>query len=227
MALEKAVITNTETNEKIQVLFNPEEYTVNKDINYAQAGVPGLSGPILQFVAGNMSTLELELLVDTHEAHQEGAVKTQADEDVRNLTGKIVGLMTIDSNSHAPPVLIFSWGSLSFTCVLARCSQRFIMFRPDGIPVRARLTVTFNEYLDPEREAKAINRQTADFSKEVIVGQGATLSGIAADTYGDAALWRPIAIANGIDDPRALAAGRRLRIPSLPFTDPESGERYG
>ena len=33
-------------------MFNPEEYTVNRDINYAQTGVPGLSAPIIQFVHG-------------------------------------------------------------------------------------------------------------------------------------------------------------------------------
>jgi hypothetical protein len=31
-------------------------------------------------------------------------------------------------------------------------------------------------------------------------------------------------LANEIVDPRALFAGQSLRIPSLPFIDPESGE---
>jgi nucleoid-associated protein YgaU len=227
MALEKAVITNTVTLDTVPVLFNPEEYTINKDINYAQSAIPGLSGPILQFVNGNMSTLEMELLVDTLEAHEEGPTRTQAGEDVRNLTGKITDLMAISSTTHAPPVLIFTWGSLSFTCVLARCSQKFIMFRPDGTPVRARLTVAFNEYLDPEREAKLVNRLTADYSKRVIVLQGDTLSRIAARLYQDPRLWRPIAIQNKIADPRQIRPGQQLLVPSLPFIDPQSGERFG
>jgi nucleoid-associated protein YgaU len=37
-------------------------------------------------------------------------------------------------------------------------------------------------------------------------------------------MWRPIAIVNEIDNPRALATGQSLIIPSLPFIDPESGE---
>ena len=44
MALEKAMITNTTTGDKVTVLFNPEEYRLNRDINYAQIAVPGLSG---------------------------------------------------------------------------------------------------------------------------------------------------------------------------------------
>lgn len=228
MPLEKASLTNCVTLDKIPVMFNPEEYTVSKDINYAQTSIPGLSGPILQFVNGNMQTLEMELLLDTYEEHREGSrVLNQAGEDVRNLTRKITDLMVIDPEIHAPPVLIFAWGSFSFTCVLARVSQRFIMFKPDGIPIRARLNVTFNEYIDPEREAKEISRQTADYTKVHTVTEGETLSSIATRAYGDPKLWRPIAIDNHIDEPRNLFTGQRLRIPPLPFRDPESGEIVG
>ena len=98
--------------------------------------------------------------------------------------------------------------SLNLRCVLSRVSQHFIMFMPDGVPVRARLNCTFIEYVDPEQEAKAANLQTADFSKVHVVTRGETLSGIAAARYQDPTRWRPIALANGIADPRALDRGR-------------------
>ena len=72
MALEKAIITNTVTGEHVPVMFNPEEYTLNRDINYAQTAIPGLSAPILQFVNGNAESLEMELFLDTHEARATG-----------------------------------------------------------------------------------------------------------------------------------------------------------
>lgn len=227
MALEKALITNCVTREKIPVMFNPEEYTVNKDINFAQTAVPGLSAPIIQFVNGNLQTLEMELFLDTYEEHRSGSrILNQAGEDVRQLTSKITGLMNIDPTTHAPPVLLFTWSSLSFTCVLARTSQRFTMFKADGTPVRARLQVTFNEFRNIDLEAKEIKRETANFSKSYVVGQGETLSGIAGRTYGTPTLWRPIALLNGIDDPRTLPVGLQLQIPQLPFRDPETGEVY-
>jgi nucleoid-associated protein YgaU len=223
MALEKAVITNTNTGVRIPVQFNPEEYSVNRDNNFAQAAVPGLSAPLLQFAHGNMQTLELELLLDTYEAHR-GPPANAAGEDVRPLVRKVTGLMDIDPTTHAPPVLLFTWGSFSFTCVLARASQRFIMFRPDGIPVRARVQVTFNEFKNAELEAKEIKRETADYSRWHEVGQGETLSSLAGRLFGNPALWRAIALRNGLNDPFALTTGRRLMIPQLPFEDPESGE---
>lgn len=234
MALEKAVITNTVTSERIPVLFNPEEYTLSKDNNFAQVGVPGLSAPILQFVHGNLSTLEMELLVDTYEAHQEGNRRlNQAGEDVRVLTRKITDLMVISPATHAPPVLIFTpVVSLSFpgatmhsfTCVLARVSQRMIMFLPNGTPVRARLQVTFNEFINAELEAKEVKRETVDYSKIYTISQGETLSAIAWRAYGNPRLWRPIALRNGLDDPHVLPVGQQLIVPHLPYRDPNTGE---
>jgi LysM repeat protein len=214
MALAKARITVEHTGRQFDVLFNPEEYSLNKDNNFASQAIPGLSSPILQFVHGNLRTLEMELFFDT----------TDARTDVRTETSKVVDLLKIDSELHAPPVVRVAWGSLHLRCVLTRANQKFLRFLEDGRPTRARVAVTFSEFIDPEREAKEVNRQTADFSKVYIVQRGDTLSGLADRFYDDAASWRPIAIANGIDDPLSLEPGQQLHVPALPFTDPATGE---
>jgi nucleoid-associated protein YgaU len=92
--------------------------------------------------------------------------------------------------------------------------------------VRARLTVTFNQYSNAELEAKEVKRETADYTKLHVVRQGETLAAIAAAVYGDPRLWRPIALRNRVDDPRRLAAGTRLTVPQLPYRDPGSGEVF-
>jgi Contractile injection system tube protein/LysM domain len=182
---------------------------------------------VLQFVSGNMQTLEMELFVDTYEEHRFGArVLNSAQEDVRDFTSQITDLMNIQPASHGPPVLLFTWASLSFICVLARASQRFIMFLADGTPVRARLQVVFNEFRNVDLEAKEVKRETADFTRRYTVNQGETLSGIAGASYGDPALWRVIALANAIDRPRPLAAGQELVLPNLPYRDPDTDIVY-
>lgn len=223
MAFEKATLTNTVTGARVSVLFNPEDYTVNREVNWAQASIPGLSAPLLQFVSGAMQTLEMELLMDSREDH----TGVSAGSDIRNQTSQVVGLMDIDPTTHAPPVVLFAWGSLTFTCVLARVTQRFIMFRPDGVPIRARLQVTFNEFRDVELEAEEVKRETANYSKRHTVSEQETISSIAASTYGDPTLWRPLALLNGIDNPRDLPVGLQLAIPPLPYRDPDSGEVFG
>jgi hypothetical protein len=235
VALEKAVILNTHTGKLIPVMFNPEEYVFSKENNFAQMAVPGLRGPLVQFVNGNQKTLQMELLVDTYEAHDlAGQQMNHAGQDVRDFTSQITQLMDIDPDLHAPPVLQFvpgDWGPrgssssiLPLTCVLAKVSERFVLFLRSGIPVRARLQATFVEYLDPELAAQEIKTQTADYTQLHAVLQGETLTDIAGRLYHDPALWRPIALRNQIDDPRAMAIGVQLVIPQLPFRNPETGE---
>jgi len=228
MALEKArIVKQRDVNDFVDVMFNPEEYTVNRDNNFAQIAVPGLRAPLLQFVNGNMQTLEMELLLDSLEAHQAGSRRlNEAGDDVRPLVRKVTRLLDIDPATHAPPVLVFVWASLSFTCVLTRVTQTFTMFRSDGAPVRARLRVTFNEFTNAETEAKEVKRETVDYTKVHTVTAGDTIDRLAFTLFGAAHLWRPIAIVNVLEDPRSLQVGQRLLIPRLPFRDPDTGEVY-
>src|SRR6185503_199088 len=119
MTLEKVEIKNLFTGDKFKVVFNPEEYTLNKDNNFASQTIPGLGSPLLQFVNGNLRTLEMTLLFDTYLPL---TTKLKPIRDVREETQKVVDLLKINSDYHAPPLLEVSWASLFFRCVLARVS---------------------------------------------------------------------------------------------------------
>jgi nucleoid-associated protein YgaU len=213
--LEKATLTNVVTGRRVSVQFNPEEYTLNRETSFAHLTVPGLAAPVVQFVAGQAQTIDMELLVDTTEASPAGGPGA----DVRRLVADVTSLMDIDPDLHAPPPVVFAWGQLTFTSVLTKVSQKYVLFRPDGTPVRARLTVTLSEYRNVELEAKDIKRQTVDYTKLHVVSDGDSLPIIAHREYADATAWRPIALRNGITDPRRLSVGATLAIPRLPWMD--------
>lgn len=219
MPLAKATITAENSGERLEVMFNPEEYSLNRDNNFASQAIPGLSSPILQFAHGNLRTLDMELLFDTYEL-------PDAQRDVRLNTQKLIKFMEIDSSLHAPPVLRVTWASLQFRCVLTKAAQKFLFFLSDGRPVRARVSVSFTEYIDPEREAKQVNRQTADFTKIHLVKDGETIDSIANLHYENPQIWRAIAFVNRMDNPDALLPGMTLSIPRLPFVNPETGEVF-
>ena len=155
MGLEHATLTNLDTGDRFEVLFNPAEYSLSKENSFAQAAVPGLGSPLLQFVHGNVRTLDMELFFDTYEAHAHaGTVVNAARTDVRALTRPVVGLMAINPATHAPPIVLFAWGDLTFTGVLVRANERFTTFLESGVPVRAEIQVTFHEWLPGEDESK-------------------------------------------------------------------------
>lgn len=204
MKLEKANISVViGGGDEVEVLFNPNEYRLSGSNQFAEVAIPGLPSPPLQFVKGNSRTLTMQLFFDTFETGS----------DVREHTRKVTGLLDIDPELHAPPVVLFTWGDLNFMGVLERAEQRFTLFYASGIPARATVDVTFKEFTEGTEQAG--KNRSATFDKRRTVRRGDTLSGIAGREYGDPGNWRPIAAANGIDDPLALYPGQVLVIPAI------------
>jgi hypothetical protein len=210
MELKKAVITPL-GGEGINVLFNPTQYQVTESNQFAEVAIPGVGAPPLQFVRGAARTLSMQLFFDTYDPVQDGV---KQGSDVRKYTDQIVNLLAVGSDTHAPPICRFSWAHFAFVGVLEKADQRFTLFMPNGTPVRATIDVSFKE-LGQQQPDQAGNLFSADFAKQYVVRRGDTLSNIAADKYGDPAQWRPIAEANGMDDPLGLEPGQVLVIPAV------------
>jgi hypothetical protein len=198
--------------EVIHVQFNPTEYTLAKSANIAEIAIPGLDAPILQFVAGQTEKLTLDLFFDTT---MQGGLGAKA-KDVTEQTNQVYQLVKVQPKTHAPPRVRFQWGSgLSFVAVVESVSQKFTLFAPNGVPLRATLSVTFREYKTLEEQLKELNLQSADHTRRYTVVQGDSLAGIAAREYGDAGQWRRIADENidRLPNIRRLPVGTELRLP--------------
>jgi hypothetical protein len=222
MALVKAVI---EVDPKdrgpgllplIPVQFNPAEYTLSKGAQIAEIAIPGIDSPILQFIRGQNEKLTLELFFDTTQFGMGVAPVV----DVRTLTQPVYQLVKIQSKTHAPPRVRFVWGmGLSFRAIVESIQQKFTVFNPVGIPLRAGLTVTFREYKTLDEQLQELNLQSSDHTKRRKVRRNDTLSNIAFQEYGDAGQWRHIAEepANAavLPDPRHPVPGTELVIPAL------------
>ncbi|RLC93524.1 MAG: peptidoglycan-binding protein [Chloroflexi bacterium] len=212
--LTKATITNCDTNEIVECMFNPKEYTFGKQNTWKSGLVMGGNVPKVEFGGGQAMTLQMELFFDTYES----------GEDVRKHTNKIWKLMMINpdtkdkGNKGRPPLCTFSWGDMwSFKAVITSLSQKFTMFTGDGKPVRSTLSVTFQQ---AEEEGKYPGQNPTTLStpgyKTRRVKEGETIDWIAFDEYGDPALWRFLAETNDLDDPLRLEVGQMLAIPPAP-----------
>jgi hypothetical protein len=100
-----------------------------------------------------------------------------------------------------------------FRCIVESVKQKFTLFSPDGIPLRATLTVALREYKTLDEQLKHLNLTSPDRTHSYVTQNGDTLARIAAQYYRGSGEWRSIADANGIEDPRRLAPGATLTIP--------------
>lgn len=198
----------------IPCLFNPKEYTISRSNSWSVPPAKGENLGEYEFGGGNPAQMTLQLLFDTFE---DGV-------DVRNrYTSKIWKLMRVNpqlkdnkSGKGRPPRVQFQWGDVGFEAVIVSISQKFILFKDDGVPVRATLDVSFQQIKD-ENSWEGQNPTSGGLGggRQVTVMEGDTLTAIAYNEYGDSNKWRAIADANRLTSVRRLRPGTVLELPAL------------
>jgi hypothetical protein len=207
MGLEKAKIIDVSHAQSgfVEVLFNPTDLSVECGSHYASMPVPGLSMPILQYIRGESDVLSLELFLDA----------TDQNKDIKEDLAKLEKFVVIDSSLHAPPVAEFFWGGFSFTGVVTSLRRKMTLFSEDGRVLRARVTLSIKSYKSAEVQLRELKLSSPDRTHVRVLREGETLAHIAYEVYGDPRMWRPIALANGIERPRFIDPGTPLQIPAL------------
>jgi hypothetical protein len=199
------VVSPTIDNPIVPFHFNPTEYQIQKGNTFAEIPIPGLESPPIQFIRGASEKLSADLLLDTSDTL----------EDVRIVyVDRLREMMRLSEELHAPPIVNFVWDSAIFKGVVESLGITYTLFTQEGVPIRAKVALALKEYRPVEVQ---VRRPVAspDFDKTWVVKRGDTLSGIASLVYRDPAVWRSIARANEIIDPRSLEVGRRLLLPRL------------
>ena len=212
--------------EMLDVQFNPTELTLDKAVQIAEIAIPGLDSPLVQFVRGQNEKMSLELFFDTtEEGTGPGATS------VTTKTDPFYSLVKIDPDTHAPPICELFWNASfpgadllpaaggqrrnSFTFVVDSVKQKFTFFSPEGVPLRATLTLSLREYKTLDEQLAQLNLSSPNRTHAYVTVQGDTLARVAGRFYRKPVEWRAIADKNDIEDPRRLAVARVLTVPPI------------
>lgn len=192
----------------IECAFNPQNYTVSKTNIWTYKPTQSKDMPTPEFGGGMPMTYKLSLLLDSSLDGPDKSVKDQANSLMKAMHG----------GGSAPKFIQFSWGSVKLPKgAPVSISIQYALFHPNGEPIRAfvDLELAQAEELSPAGIAQnPTTRGTAGLTQHSVT-DGDSLPMIAYRAYGDATRWRPIAEANGIDDPMRLRRGSTLTIPRL------------
>ena len=211
--VEKAFL-EIENGERLPCLFNPAQLEISRSNSWAGESLPGRGVPRLRYSGARPGTMAVELFFDT----------TNDGSAVTKYTGKILALMEIDTSlpgandathNARPPYVTFHWGDLhSYKAVIAHLDLTFTYFSSAGTPLRATLKLVLRQY-EPSTAFGPQNPTSGTPRPHRVhrVQPGETLDRISARYYGDSTRWRALAVANGIEDPLALAPGTMLSIP--------------
>ncbi len=193
--------------------FNPTGWSRSYEIEFEQQqGAGNTPGPSV-FKRYKTQDYTFELIFDGTGATDDNPfdrvpVATRVEDFL-----KACALM--DGEVHRPRYLILNWGSDITRCVMKSAALNYTLFKPDGTPLRAKVTAIFSESLDEELRVAKENKQSPDLTRLHQVTQGETLPILTWRYYGDAALYARVARFNDLGDFREVRAGQYLQFPPL------------
>ena len=194
-------------------LLNPENYQTQDQVKYDKSQALGASGTELKYNASAPKVITLKLLFDSTGIIRgsTGDLEKQL-QDFRDLVINYAGEI------HEPYYLILSWGTLLFKGRLSDLQARYTLFRPDGTPVRAEVSISVTASVDDElREAKE-NKQSPDVTHLVTIKAGETLPYLCYKIYGDSRFYLEVARVNRLESPSAVLPGLQLFFPPIDKT---------
>lgn len=218
MELAKAYLCEVDNPmNRVTFHFNPTTIKFSKNANFrrepAQAAA---NAPPVQFQGSGPTELNLDLLLDAV-GKLGGSVAKEVDQLLK-WTGPTPE--SANTPSPSPPKLQFNWGRLKlgssdkFEGHLEKVNVTYALFNKDGTPIRADVSLSLKATpVEQPGTNPTSGGRRAHRSHQLTRGE--TLQSLAQAVYGNAAYWRGIAVANGIDDPMRVPPGRHLLVPDL------------
>lgn len=215
--LEKAtlrVVEGDPTQTSLRFIYNPKEFTTQKSSSWNRPTTSGArSATPPQFAGAGPQTVSMEIMLDAWE------------DEAADVVAKVQTLLewlkptsgSIQRRRPSPPVLSFEWGSsralADFRGYLKQVTAKYTVFKPDGTPLRATCTIQLEEIPQiPSGTNPTSGARDSRWSRTL--AEGDTLQSVAWHEYRDAALWRGLAVFNGIDDPFRVPPGTRILVPT-------------
>lgn len=212
------------------VQVNPASYTLEHQVNYAPRQRQGDSGQDAVFRNAEPVTMDFDFLFDAT-----GVIPPPSELGDVPLVGAVASALsdaedcvvmdeiqkfnrvvyTYDGESHRPRKVLLSWGTLAFTCALKSASYEFKLFKPDGTPLRAQATCSFQEARTDSERALIENNSSPDLTHRATVREGDKLPLMVYRVYNDASVYMDVARSNRIINFRQLRTGAQIAMPPL------------
>jgi len=216
--LAKAYLCEVDNpSKRVDFHFNPTTIQFEKKADFRrEPSQAAADAPPVQFRGTQSTDLNLSLLLDAVE-EPGGSVVAEVEQMLGWTTPAAASTST---PSPSPPKLLFNWGKLKigtadkFVGHLERVGVHYLLFASDGTPIRAEVSLTLKSVPQGPGAGNPTSGGQHPYRAHRL-SRGETLASVAWSVYGDASLWRAVALANQIDDPLRVPPGRELLLPAV------------
>ena len=196
--------------------INPESYTENLKVEYEKKKGQGNQGTNPKYTATSPKELKLDFVLDgtgTVEGYEASLKELPVPEQITRFLGTVY---SVNGTIHQPNRLKINWGEhLVFDCVLSGVDINYTLFKPDGTPIRAKLSATFLNYIEEEKRVKEQDNNSPYLTHVFPLRGGETLAYKAYEIYGATNYYLQVARANELTSFRNVQEGRELVFPPI------------
>ncbi len=189
-------------------MFNPENWDQNESYEYDEVIADGEHKGKQVFKHVKSSELSFELLLDGTGASGEKREVTKLIYDLRKTVG-------FNGDEHRPNKLFIIWGYFIFHGVITTMDVTYTLFRANGTPLRAKVSLSFKEDTDSVTQVLESDLQSADLTHVRTMRSGERLDQICKAIYGSPRFQLEVARANQLTTFRQELTGKTIQLPPL------------
>lgn len=190
----------------------PRDYKGKKGIRYETGEEAGQNVQSPVFSGQRNEEFTADFIFDCT-----GAVEGTKEGDT--VEGKMKALDQIvyqyNGDKHEPAYVEIVWGTFIFRGRLKEMETEYGLFTPEGVPLRAKVKLTFVQFVSVEKALRLANNQSPDMSHLITLQAGDTVALLCRKIYGDSCLADEVAAVNGLCGFRDVKPGTTLLFPHL------------
>ncbi len=196
--------------------INPETFTKTSHIELDKIQTHGKPSNDIKYNSTAPEELKIEFTLDGTKT-MEGYFKKYFEMEVSDQLAEFTKCVyQYKGETHRPRFLIIIWGSeVRFSCVLSHMDVSYSLFKPNGNPLRVKVSATFIKYQAPEDAIKEYRLSSTDLTHYKISKQGDRLDILTNKIYSDPNLLLQLARANNMGNIKKIKAGIDLFFPPI------------
>lgn len=122
---------------------------------------------------------------------------------------------TYNGSTHEPYFCKVIWRTINFKCRLKSISTSYTMFKSDGTPLRAKVSLSFVGFISVSDKKSQAVKSSPDMTHIKTVRVGDSLPNLCKEIYGDMRHYQQVAKVNNLVNFRQLEVGSQLFFPPL------------
>ena len=197
---------------EFDVLINPANYSHNYSINYKDNESMGETSGAPKFEKYPAETISFKIVLDGTGVVPVSGNRKNVYELLRTLKDTVY---TFNGSIHEPNYVQLLWGSMLFNGRLTSMKVEYNLFKPNGLPLRANVSLDFKGFTSKELSSKMANLSSPDMSHLIVVKAGDTLPNLCFQIYKDSTYCIEIAKINSLKSFRNIKPGTELLFPPI------------